>query len=186
MLEGKTGAESAGRRLRIAFVLPALALGGAEQVVRLLARHMLTRHEVLVVSTSDCGTMQSLFEEDGIPLVVLRNTRRFTRPVSWLLSLMRSVFQLRRVFVEFAPDIIDLHLLGPEIDTLLAARLTGIDNVVVTIHSVYPVFCGRSWGDRIRRLRLRLRTVARGGLRSSPCGRRLQCWPCCCLWSAPG
>lgn len=99
--------------------------------------------------------MQALFEEDGIPLVVLNNRRRITRPIGWMLSVIRGVVELRRVFVEFAPDIINVHLQGPELDTLLAARLAAIDCVVVTIHSPFPVFCSQYLSDRVRQLRLR-------------------------------
>jgi glycosyltransferase involved in cell wall biosynthesis len=99
--------------------------------------------------------MQSILEADGIPVVTLHSERRLARPMAWLFSLARSVARLRRVFINFRPDIINVHLLGPELDTLLAARLAGTDNLVATIHSVYPMFCGKSWGDRIRRLRLR-------------------------------
>ena len=144
------------RPLRIAFVLPGLPMGGAEQVVRLLAKHLSARHQVLVVSTSGGGAMQPLFERDGIALVLLDNPRRWTRPVSWLLALARSVRHMRRVLAKFAPDVVNLHLLGPELDTWLAARLAQVDRLVLTIHNVYPLFRGATWRDRARRLWLRL------------------------------
>jgi len=140
---------------KIVFVLPALRMGGAEQVVRLLAREMMNRHQVLVVSTGDGGAMQSVLKKDGIPVVVLGSKRSFVRPITWLLSLAWSVAQLRRVFTDFRPDVINMHLLGPELETLLAARLAGIDKVVVTVHNTYPLFSSQRLSDRIRQLRLR-------------------------------
>lgn len=141
---------------RIAFVLPALRMGGAEQVVRLLAKEMMSRHEVMVVAAFDGGPMQSVFEEDGIPLVVRKASRRITNPVTWMLSLAESVVQLKDIFVSFAPDIINLHLMGPEIDVLLASRMAGTHNVVVTIHNTYPLFSSKRLLDRIKCLRLRI------------------------------
>ena len=140
---------------RIAFVLPALQVGGAEQVVRLLARGMMNRHQVLVVGAFDGGAMAAAFERDGIPWVALHNRRRLRKPATWLLSLAQSVVELRRVLLQFSPQVVNVHLLGPEIDTLLAARLAGIRNAIVTLHSTDPLFASRRAMDRAHQFQLR-------------------------------
>lgn len=136
---------------RIAFVLPALKMGGAEQVVRLLARSMLARHSVLVISLFAGGALAAQFEADGIPLLVLEGQRTWRRPWQWLWSFGRSCRQLRRALQAFQPDIVNAHSLGHTAEVWLATRGLANTSVILTLHNTYPFFAATGWRATWRR-----------------------------------
>lgn len=140
---------------RLAFVLPSLKMGGAEQVVRLLAQTLLKRHTVLVIAVFGGGPLVAQFQADGIPLVVLEGQRSWRRPWHWLWALGRTCWQLRQILHCFKPDIVNAHSLGHTAEVWLATRRLGAAATVLTLHNTYPLFAARSWMARLRRNWLR-------------------------------
>ncbi len=115
-------------------------MGGAQQIVRLLARTLAHRHNVLVVATFGGGALADPFRADGIPLVVLDNRRSWRRPVAWLWAYGRSVWQMWSVVRTFQPAVVNPHMHGNLLEVWLACRLAGVSRLVFTLHNTYPFF----------------------------------------------
>lgn len=140
---------------RLAFVLPSLKMGGAEQVVRLLAQTLMQQHSVLVVAAFGGGPLVAQFEADGIPLVVLEGQRSRRRPWQWLWAFGRTCRQLHQVLRRFEPDVVNAHSLGHTAEVWLATRGLGRAVTVLTLHNTYPLFAASGWAAHLQRWWLR-------------------------------
>lgn len=88
-------------QLRVAIVLTELRPGGMERVVLHLAKGLAERGvKVLVVCLQAPGQLASKLDDPAIRLVALRSFKGKD---------FRSVFKLRRVWLEFRPSVINVH-----------------------------------------------------------------------------
>jgi glycosyltransferase involved in cell wall biosynthesis len=142
--------------MRVIFVIPGFKVGGGEQVVRLLARHMMARHDVLVVGAFYGGQMQPLFEAERIPVVVLGTGEKVRDPLRRVLRFVRTISDLRRVFMDFRPDVIAIHILGTLRVVVVAACLVRIRTMVLTLHNTYRQFAETNLAGKLHRLEMRV------------------------------
>lgn len=142
--------------MRIGLLLPKLQVGGAEQVVLQQALEYLKRgHEVQVIALSSGGSMAYRFRENGIAVAELGLSRIFRPTLGWWGSVLRSRKVLGCHFAQRKLDVLHTHLMGPDIDGLIAGRQAGIKVIVHTIHNTYTQFAGSSLIERMRNLNRR-------------------------------
>lgn len=115
------------RRIKVLHVQRHLVMGGLQNVILGLLRHM----DRNLVENAVCCVMEGGFSEEefrrtGVPVVVLG------MPV-WKLPL--APFALAKVIREFKPDILHVHLPWLEIVAVIAARLAGGVKVVCHEHA---------------------------------------------------
>src|SRR5215211_2472017 len=112
-------------RVRIMHVITGLVPGGAENQLRLLLRH--TRHEAVVVTLTNPGSVAAAIRSEGTPVVHLgmRSNRDLT-----------AIMRLRGLMRESAWDVVHTHLYRACLYGRTAARLAGIPRVVTTEHSL--------------------------------------------------
>jgi glycosyltransferase involved in cell wall biosynthesis len=131
--------------VRIGLLLPKLQVGGAEQVVLNLAREYLKRgHEAEIIAIASGGTMASRFQENGIPITEFDLERNFRPTPSWWLSRHRACRILADNLALKKLDVLHTHLMGPDLDGLVAGQRAGIKVLVHTIHNTYSQFADRS------------------------------------------
>ena len=130
---------------RVCFCIDDLGIGGAQQVVRLLASHIDRCHQPLVY-TFRSGPIANALEKAGVGVRV--HPRRVRRLDPGL------VRRLRRSLVEDDVDVLHMHLFGASLHGTLATL--GIDRIatIVSIHSsqadnrlqdlAYPFILGRA------------------------------------------
>src|SRR5258708_21167613 len=90
--------------MRVLQVIPTLAVGGAERVVALLARHLRrSGHAVGVVSLYDPhgSWIEAELRSDGVPLYFLGKRRGLA---------LRMIPRIARVVGRFRPDVLHTHL----------------------------------------------------------------------------
>jgi glycosyltransferase involved in cell wall biosynthesis len=83
---------------------------------------------------------------------VLGTEQATQNPLRRALHFGKSVLDLRRVFLDFRPDVITIHILGTLRVVLLAAWLAGVRTVVLTLHNTYRQFADISLVGRLKRL----------------------------------
>src|SRR5258708_26822430 len=115
--------------MRVLQVIPTLAVGGAERVVALLARHLRrSGHAVGVVSLYDPhgSWIEAELRSDGVPLYFLGKRRGLD---------LRMIPRLARVVARFRPDVLHTHLyvLKYVLPALAASRRC---RVVHTVHNL--------------------------------------------------
>ena len=109
-------------RLRVVHIITGLQIGGAEQALELLLRHMdHSRFEQVVVSLGDVGPIGVRLRQLGVPVVALGMRRR---PAD-LLAFIRLVWLLYR----WRPALVQTWLYHADLVGLLAARLAGVPRV---------------------------------------------------------
>ncbi|MFJ3900745.1 glycosyltransferase [Streptomyces sp. NPDC090025] len=113
------------RELKVLHVITGLGIGGAEQQLRLLLRHLPTRSEV--VTLTNPGPVADGIEADGTPVVHLGMTGN--RDVGALPRLTRLIRQGRY-------DVVHTHLYRACVYGRPAARLAGVRHVIATEHSL--------------------------------------------------
>src|SRR5438552_862696 len=94
----------AASEMRILQIIPTLAVGGAERVVSLLARHLRrSGHETSVVSLYDPhgSWIEAELRADGVPVDFLGKHPGLD---------LRMIPRLARVVARFRPDVIHTHL----------------------------------------------------------------------------
>ncbi|MDI6813410.1 MAG: glycosyltransferase [Deltaproteobacteria bacterium] len=137
--------------MRIGLLLPKLQVGGAEQVVLNLAREYLKKgQEVEVMAFASGGSMAPRFKESCIPISEFDLQRTFHPTPSWWLSVLRA----RRILIQKLRlkrlDVLHTHLMGPDLDALVAGRQAGIKVIVHTIHNTYTQFSDGSLLQKVR------------------------------------
>src|SRR5690242_17314762 len=115
------------RRLRVAFVVPDLGIGGAERhVTTLVSRLDRTRFEPSVLCLGAEGELFPALDGIGVPAVALHRTKR--QALQCLVDLVRW---LRRT----SPDIVVLRGYNAEMLGRLAAVLARVPRVVIWVHN---------------------------------------------------
>jgi glycosyltransferase involved in cell wall biosynthesis len=113
------------RDLKVLHVITGLGIGGAEQQLRLLLRHLPVRGRV--VTLTNPGPVADGIEADGTPVTHLGMTGN--RDVGALPRLTRLIRQGRY-------DVVHTHLYRACVYGRPAARLAGVRSVVATEHSL--------------------------------------------------
>ncbi|MFI2733070.1 glycosyltransferase [Streptomyces sp. NPDC018711] len=111
--------------MKVLHVITGLGIGGAEQQLRLLLRHLPTRSEV--VTLTNPGAVALGIEADGTPVTHLGMTGN--RDLGALPRLARIVRQGRY-------DLVHTHLYRACVYGRTAARLAGVRRVIATEHSL--------------------------------------------------
>ncbi|MEV6011812.1 glycosyltransferase [Streptomyces sp. NPDC051976] len=113
------------RRPRVLHVITGLGIGGAEQQLRLLLRHLGAECEV--VALREAGVVAEGIRADGTPVVDLgMGGNRDLRALPRLVGLMRAGRY----------DVVHTHLYRACVYGRVAARLAGVRAVVATEHSL--------------------------------------------------
>jgi glycosyltransferase involved in cell wall biosynthesis len=111
--------------MKVLHIITGLGIGGAEQQLRLLLRHLDAECEV--VTLTDDGPVAEAIRADGIPVTHLRMTgNRDLGALPRLTALIRSG----------GYDIVHTHLYRACVYGRIAARLAGVRTVVATEHSL--------------------------------------------------
>ncbi|MFB7516758.1 glycosyltransferase [Streptomyces sp. NPDC056144] len=111
--------------MKVLHVITGLGIGGAEQQLRLLLRHLPGRHEV--VTLTNPGAVAAGIQADGSPVTHLGMTGN--RDLGALPRLTRLVRQ-------GGYDLVHTHLYRACVYGRLAARLAGVRRVIATEHSL--------------------------------------------------
>ncbi|MFF4171222.1 glycosyltransferase [Streptomyces sp. NPDC001744] len=111
--------------MKVLHVITGLGIGGAEQQLRLLLRHLPVRSEV--VTLTDPGPVAAGIEADGTPVTHLGMTGN--RDLGTLPRLARIVRRGRY-------DLVHTHLYRACVYGRAAARLAGVRRIVATEHSL--------------------------------------------------
>ncbi|GAB3299774.1 hypothetical protein GCM10027451_01530 [Geodermatophilus aquaeductus] len=118
---------SAPRRLRVAFVVPDLGIGGAERhVTTLVSRLDRRRFDPSVVCLGREGELFPALADSGVPAVALHRAKR---------EAPACLRDLVRVLRETAPDVVVLRGYSAETLGRLAAVLARVPRVVVWVHN---------------------------------------------------
>lgn len=118
---------SADQRLRVMYVVPDLALGGAERhVTTLMPRLDPRRFEPSVVCIGEQGALFSTLRECDVPSVAFGRTKR---------QAVLSLVDLVRHFWKTSPDIVIVRGFSAETLGRVAALITRVPHVVVWVHN---------------------------------------------------
>ncbi|MFC1791123.1 glycosyltransferase family 4 protein [Gemmatimonadota bacterium] len=137
--------------MKIGLVLPAFVTGGAERVVLdLAAGFQDDGHSVEVISALRGGDFLETFKVHGLRIAEFDLHRSFQPLPSW----WKKVVEARRVFERHFKtarfDVVHTHLMGPDIDALVAAQRVKVPVIVHSVHNVYPQYSARTVMGRIR------------------------------------
>ncbi|MER7518504.1 glycosyltransferase [Streptomyces sp. NPDC126499] len=160
-------AEDDGPGLRVLHVITGLGIGGAEQQLRLLLRHLPVQSRV--VTLTNPGAVAEGIEADGTPVVHLGMTGN--RDVGALPRLTRLIRQ-------GGYDLVHTHLYRACVYGRPAARLAGVRSVIATEHSLGDVQIeGRPLSAGTRALYLATERLGTATVAVSPSvARRLAAW----------
>ncbi|MEU7564485.1 glycosyltransferase [Streptomyces fradiae] len=111
--------------MRVLHVITGLGIGGAEQQLRLLLRHLPVRSSV--VTLTNPGPVADALRADGVPVTHLG--MRGNRDLAALPRLVRYIRRGRY-------DIVHTHLYRACVYGRVAARLAGVRHIVATEHSL--------------------------------------------------
>lgn len=138
---GSPDRHSAGRTqrpLNVAMLLPNLHIGGSQQMVRTLARHLSTAGcEPFVCALFDGGPLLKDLDAQRTPVEVFKFTRRSVLAFPWYIA---DIVQIWRTLSQYlkrnAIDVIQMNNLGTETFLVVAlARFRGVPVTVATFHS---------------------------------------------------
>jgi glycosyltransferase involved in cell wall biosynthesis len=104
-------------------------IGGAEEMVLNLVRHLPQRFEAVVVCIHEAGPIGREIAAAGAPVKVLGLTPGVRRPI--------DVIKLRNVLFELAPDIVHTFLLTGSLYGRFAAMLAGVPVIVGSEVNIY-------------------------------------------------
>ncbi|MET9218974.1 glycosyltransferase [Streptomyces sp. NPDC003300] len=113
--------------MRVLHVITGLGIGGAEQQLRLLVRHLPASCESEVITLTNPGPVADALRADGVRVTHLGMTGN--RDLSALPRLTRQIRAGRY-------DVVHTHLYRACVYGRLAARLAGVRTVVATEHSL--------------------------------------------------
>lgn len=116
-------------RTRVIYLAHAFMVGGAEEMVLNLVRHLPKRFEPAVVAIHEAGPIGREIEATGVPVKVLGLTPGFRRPID-LIKLRDALFALE-------PDIVHTFLLTASLYGRFAAMLAGVPVIVGSEVNIY-------------------------------------------------
>jgi glycosyltransferase involved in cell wall biosynthesis len=117
------------RQTRVMYLAHAFEVGGAEEMVLNLVRHLPDRFEALVCCIHELGPIGLEIQAAGAQVTVLGLSPGLRRP--W------DVARLRRVLREMQPDVVHTFLLTASVYGRLAAMLARVPIVIGTEVNIY-------------------------------------------------
>ena len=115
---------------RLAYVLPALPIGGAEKLLLTILRHLdRKRYDITIYSFTAKGTIGAEIEVLGIPVIAFHNTTHWQDG--------RNVLDLVRSFRKTRPHIVHTHLFNANVSGRIAALICGVPVIVASMHGMY-------------------------------------------------
>ena len=118
-----------GRHARVLYLSHAFMVGGAEEMVLNLVRHLPDRFEPAVMCINQAGPIGEEIRRTGVPFSVLGLTPGVSRPV--------DVLRLRDAVQRIAPDIVHTFLLTGSLYGRFAAMMSGVPIVIGTEVNIY-------------------------------------------------
>lgn len=118
-----------GGRTRVMYLAHTFAVGGAEEMVLNLVRHLPARFEPMVCCIHDLGPIGEEIRAAGVPVTVLGLSPGLRRP--W------DVVRLQQFLSEAKPRIVHTFLLTASVYGRLAAMLAGVPIVIGTEVNIY-------------------------------------------------
>lgn len=116
-------------RRRVVFLSHAFMVGGAEEMVLNLVRHLPPRFEPMVMCIHDAGPIGNEIRDTGVPFSVLGLTPGLSRPF--------DVLRLRNALDAAAPTIVHTFLLTGSLYGRFAAMMAGVPVVIGTEVNIY-------------------------------------------------
>ena len=116
-------------RARVVYLSHTFAVGGAEEMVLNLVRHLPARFEPMVVCIHDAGVIGEEIRRTGVPFHVLGLTPGLRRPV--------DVLRLRDVLHDLQPHIVHTFLLTGSLYGRFAAMMARVPIVIGTEVNIY-------------------------------------------------
>ena len=118
-----------GGRTRVMYLAHTFAVGGAEEMVLNLVRHLPARFEPMVCCIHDLGPIGEEIRAAGVPVTVLGLSPGLRRP--W------DLVRLQHFLSEAKPRIVHTFLLTASVYGRLAAMLAGVPIVIGTEVNIY-------------------------------------------------
>lgn len=116
-------------RARVLYLAHAFMVGGAEEMVLNLVRHLPARFEPVVVCINRAGPIGAEIEATGVPFRVLGLTPGFARPF--------DIVRLRDALFELEPQIVHTFLLTASLYGRFAAMLARVPIVIGSEVNIY-------------------------------------------------
>ena len=120
---------AAASRARVVYLSHTFAVGGAEEMVLNLVRHLPARFEPTVVCIHDAGPIGEEIRRTGVPFEVLGLTPGLRRPA--------DVLRLRDFLHDLQPDIVHTFLLTGSVYGRFAAMMARVPIVIGTEVNIY-------------------------------------------------
>ena len=117
------------RRARVLYLSHAFMVGGAEEMVLNLVRHLPLRFEPMVACIHEAGPIGEEIRRTGVPFTVLGLTPGLSRPV--------DVLRLRDALHRLSPTIVHTFLLTGSLYGRFAAMMSGVPIVIGTEVNIY-------------------------------------------------
>ena len=117
------------RRTRVLYLSHAFMVGGAEEMVLNLVRHLPPRYEPMVACIHEAGPIGEEIRRTGVPFTVLGLTPGVSRPF--------DVLRLRDALNTLAPTIVHTFLLTGSLYGRFAAMMSGVPIVIGTEVNIY-------------------------------------------------
>lgn len=118
-----------GRRHRVLYLSHAFMVGGAEEMVLNLVRHLPPRFEPMVACIHEAGPIGEEIRRTGVPFEVLGLTPGVARPL--------DVLRLRDALHRMSPTIVHTFLLTGSLYGRFAAMMSGVPIVIGTEVNIY-------------------------------------------------
>ncbi len=116
-------------KTRVLFLSHAFMVGGAEEMVLNLVRHLPARYEPSVACIHEAGPIGEEIRRTGVPFSVLGLTPGVSRPLDLL--------RLRNALLTWSPTIVHTFLLTGSLYGRFAAMMTGVPIVIGTEVNIY-------------------------------------------------
>jgi glycosyltransferase involved in cell wall biosynthesis len=147
--------------LRVLLVLPNLYIGGSQEAVRMLAKHLASDHCMPVVcSLFDGGPLLEELSADKIQVEVLHLPRRHFLAFPWYVADMVRLWRsLSRIVAKYGINVIQTYILGSQHFLVLAlARIRGIPLFILNFRNekFLPFSHAGSLKNQIHRVAYRL------------------------------
>jgi glycosyltransferase involved in cell wall biosynthesis len=117
------------RPTRVLYLSHAFMVGGAEEMVLNLVRHLPPRYEPMVACIHEAGPIGEEIRRTGVPFAVLGLTPGLSRPF--------DVLRLRDALNTLAPTIVHTFLLTGSLYGRFAAMMSGVPIVIGTEVNIY-------------------------------------------------
>lgn len=115
--------------MRVLYLAHTFMVGGAEEMVLNLVRHLPARFEPVVVCINQAGPIGAEIQATGVPFRVLALTPGFTRPF--------DIIRLRDALFDLQPDIVHTFLLTASLYGRFAAMLARVPIVIGSEVNIY-------------------------------------------------